>query len=413
MAAPATAAQLGLMAGSPPTGDALVTLDNWERAPWNRWGFLHVRELVPTARIGPSDQPWTFDRDDRDLTAVTVRAADRELSFGELLDETYTDGILVHHGGRVLFERYANGLAPETTHLLMSVSKSVTSTVVGVLAGEGRLDPQAPVTRFVPELAGTSFEGCTVRDLLDMRAGTRFDENYDDPDAFDYEQIYGWRPRRKLGLPADITGYYALLDNDGPHGGPFRYRSILTDLLGWVAERAAGGERLAELIATRIWQPMGAEFAADLSVDPAGNAMADGGVCCTLRDLARLGRLMLAGGARDGVQIVPAAWMADILTPGSDWVAPWMGPEDAHEFPPGAFYRNKWWVVDAAAGVFAGLGINGQMVLIDREHDGVVAKLSTWPEPWSSERFVATLTGCRDLLRTLAAGGGGVVGSSA
>ena len=405
MATPLTAHDLGLMAGTPPAGDALVTLENWQLPPWNRWGFQHVRELIPTARIRPSSDPWSFRRDERDVSAVTVDTGVGEPSFGELLADTYTDGILVMQGGRIVFERYLNGLTEDTPHLLMSVSKSVTSAVVGVLVGEGRLVPAAAVTDILPELAGTSFDGCTVRHLLDMRAGTRFDEDYENPlaDVRLYEQIYLWRPPVVAELPPDICSYYPMLQNDGPHGGPFRYRSILTDLLGWVAERAAG-ERLPELIARCLWRPMGAEFAADITVDGHGNAMADGGVCCTLRDLARFGRLMLEDGRRGDRMVVPEAWIADTLTPDADTRDVFAGSPDAEEFPSGAYYRNKWWVIDAGRRVFAGLGINGQMILVDGEHDGVVAKLSSWPEPWTAERFVPSVRGCRDLLRRLAAG---------
>jgi CubicO group peptidase (beta-lactamase class C family) len=405
MTTPPTAHDLGLMAGTPPTGDALVTLENWQLPHWNRWGFQHVRELIPTARIRPSGEPWQFRREERDLSAVSVDTGAGERAFGELLADTYTDGVLVAQGGRIVFERYLNGLAEDTTHLLMSVSKSVTSAMVGVLVGEGRLDPAAAVTGILPELAGTSFDGCTVRHLLDMRAGTRFDEDYENPlaDVRLYEQIYLWRPPVVPELPTDITSYYPMLENDGPHGGPFRYRSILTDLLGWVAERA-GGERLPELITRCLWQPMGAEYAADITVDGHGNAMADGGVCCTLRDLARFGRLMLDDGRRGDRPVVPEAWVADTLTPDPDSRLAFTDSGDATDFQAGAYYRNKWWVIDAGRGVYAGVGINGQLILVDGEHDGVVAKLSSWPEAWSSERFTSTLHGCRDLLRLLAAG---------
>jgi CubicO group peptidase (beta-lactamase class C family) len=392
-----------LMTGTPPVDDGLVTLANWQDPPFNRWGFAHVRELIPTARIRPAASPWPLARRERDLSAVSVRCGGRERAFGELLADTFTDGVLVHQGGAVVFERYSNGLTPDTPHLLMSVSKSITSTAVGCLVAEGRLAPSDAVTAVLPELAGTSFDGATVRHLLDMRAGTRFDEDYANPDADVrvYEQVFLWRPRTDASLPADACAYYATLENDGPHGGPFRYRSVLTDVLGWVAERAAG-VRFAELVSSRVWGPIGAEFDAEVTVDGHGNAMADGGVCATLRDLARFGLVMLAGGRRDSEPVVPAAWLEDILTPDADSRATFAASEDAADFPSGAYYRSKWWVIDAERRVFAGLGINGQMVLVDGEHDGVVAKLSTWPEAWSEEPFRATIEGCRDLLRQLA-----------
>ena len=127
------------------------------------------------------------------------------------------------------------------------------------------LAARAYVTDVVPELAGTSFEGATVQDLLDMRAGTRFDESYDKPDADlgTYERVYLWRPLDGQLAPPDALSYFATLRNDQRHGGPFRYRSILTDVLAWVLECAAGS-RLHELIARELWQPMGAEFDAEI-----------------------------------------------------------------------------------------------------------------------------------------------------
>ena len=186
------------MRDAPPTPDRLVTLANWQDPPFNRWAFQHVRELVPTAKIWRGDGPtWRLARAECDLSAVELTVRRTPMSLDRLLAETYTDGFLVLHRGQIVTERYLNGLTPDTTHLLMSVSKSITSCVVGVLAGRGLLDPETLVTDVVPELAGTSFDGCSVRHLLDMRSGTRFDEDYDNPraDVRVYEQIYLWRPR--------------------------------------------------------------------------------------------------------------------------------------------------------------------------------------------------------------------------
>jgi hypothetical protein len=401
-----TAAQLDLMEGTPPTGDALVTRENWEGPPHNRWGFLHVRDLVPTARIARGDgSARRLPRAERDLSHASIRVAGRSATLDRFCEETYTDGLLVLHRGRVIHERYLNGLTPSTTHLLMSVSKSITSTVTGILVGRGLLSPEDLVTRHIPELEGTSFEGCTVRHLLDMRAGTRFNEDYDDPkaDVRIYEEIYQWQPRRHRGLPASITAYYGTLKNQGPHGGPFDYRSILTDLLGWVIERA-GGARFPDLVSRELWEPMGAEFDADVTVDGHGNAMADGGICCTLRDLARFGQLMLDGGRRGREQIVPRAWIRDTLEPDDDTVAAFQATADARELPAGAYYRNKWWVVDPAGPIYMGSGINGQTVLIHVPANVVVAKLSTWPVAWDVGYSIRTRTGLVDLAERVADG---------
>jgi CubicO group peptidase (beta-lactamase class C family) len=383
MAATSAGAEHNLMAGAPPfPPESRATLANWQQPPFNRWAFQHVRELIPTARIARADgDGWPLARDERDIAGLRYRSGDRVLTIGQMLAETYTDGFLVMHQGRVVAERYFNGLTPQTPHLLMSVSKSVTSMVAGVLAGRGVLDVSAPVTDIVPELASTSFAGATVQHLLDMRAGTRFNEDYDDLDADvrTYEQVYLWRPRDPgAPLPEDALAYFATLGNDGPHGGAFRYRSILTDVLAWVIERAAG-DRLHHLITRELWQPMGAEFDAEITVDSHGNPMADGGICATLRDLGRFGQLFLQQGRAPERQIVPAAWIGDTVRGAPDGAEAFTGGDDPPGYPPGAHYRNCWWVRDPGVPFCHASGINGQNVFVHAPSQTVVVKLSTWP----------------------------------
>lgn len=402
-----TAADLGLMEGSPPfPPDRLVTLANWQDPPFNRWGFQHIRDLIPTARIPRGDGPvWRLPRAERDLSGARVRTGGRKVGLDRFLDQTYTDGLLVLHRGKVVTERYRNGLTPSTTHLLMSVSKSVTSVAAGVLVERGLLRTDDLVTDVIPELGGTSFEGCTVRHLLDMRAGTRFDEDYANlkADVRIYEQVYLWRPRTGRKLPPDITTYYATLKNARRHGGVFEYRSILTDVLAWVMERAAGA-RLADLISEELWAPMGAEFDAEITVDGHGNPMADGGVCCTLRDLARFGQLLARDGRRGREQVIPAAWIRDTRAPDADTVEAFKDTAEAREFPAGAYYRNQFWVVDPSAPIVMCSGINGQTVLVHVPAQVVVAKFSTWPVAWDSRFADPTRLALTDLAEQLAEG---------
>jgi hypothetical protein len=368
------------MTGTPPfRAEQQVTLGNWQDPPFNRWAFQHVRELIPTARISRGAGPSRpLPSAGRDISGITFRSGDEELTVGEMLASTYTDGFLVLHQGSVVSEQYFNGMTPDTPHLLMSVSKSVVSTVAGILWERGLLDVSAAIEVIVPELAGTSFRGATVQHLLDMRAGTHFDENYDNPqaDVRQYERVYLWRPDDGAPRPADALEYYATLHNDGEHGGPFRYRSILTDVLGWVLERAAGA-RLHELIAQLIWQPMGAEFDAEITVDGRGNAMADGGICATLRDLGRFGLLFAGDTEARRPGIVPAVWIRDIIAGAPDGPAAFVADEPG--YPAGAHYRDCWWVRDPAVPFFHASGINGQNVFVHVPSQTVVVKLSTWP----------------------------------
>ena len=410
------------MSGVPPfSSAALVTLGNWQDPPFNRWAFQHLRELIPTARITRGSGPVReLPRAEQDLSDLRYRSGERELTVGEMLAESYTDGFLVLHRGRIVTEQYFNGMSPDTPHLLMSVSKSVVSTVAGVLAGQGLLDVNARVEQVVPELAGTSFEGATVQHLLDMRTGTHFDETYDnlESDVRLYERVYLWRPDGTDPRPADALAYFATLHNDGPHGGAFVYRSILTDVLGWVLERA-GGARLHDLIARLVWQPMGAEYDAEITVDAHGNAMADGGVCATLRDVGRFGLVFSETGQPDHAgqrgrprrrrqsqwPVVPESWIGDIIAGAADGPEAFIAAEEPLRYTPGMHYRNCWWVTEPAVPFFYAAGINGQHVFVHRPSQVVVVKLSTWPSALNPVNRL-TLDGAKAIAAALHSGRG-------
>jgi CubicO group peptidase (beta-lactamase class C family) len=371
------------MAGSPPFDSArLVTLENWQRPPYNRWAFQHVRELIPTARISCGNGPvWELPTAEQDLDGVRFTTQAGELTVGELLDRTYTDGFLVIHQDRIVAERYFNGMRPDTPHLLMSVSKSVTGLVAGALAGDGSLDVTASVETIVPELADTSFGGATVQQLLDMRAGTRFAEDYDDPEAeiSVSDQVYLWRPHDGKPHPADAIQYFFTLTNDGAHGGPFRYRSILIDVLAWALEKA-GQARFNDLVARLLWQPMGAERDAEVTVDGHGNALADGGISATLRDAGRVGLLALHRGRSQAGQVIPEAWLDDVIRGAPDGPRAFAAGDGASGYPQGAHYRNCWWVTDPGLPMFNATGINGQSIFVHVPSGTVVVKLSSWPD---------------------------------
>jgi CubicO group peptidase (beta-lactamase class C family) len=262
----------------------------------------------------------------------------------------FTLSARAHSHGRIVAEHYGEGMRPRTRHLLMSVSKSLTATLAGALIGQHALDPADRVTDYVSELRGTSFEGCTVQHLLDMRAGTNFSEVYEDPasDVRISEQVAGWRPRVAAGLPPSLYEYIPALSG-GPHGAQFEYRSILPDLLAWVLERA-GGLRFPELFAREVWSKIGAEEDAAVTVDPHGYSYVDGGICATLRDLTRIGQMHLQGGMYNGHQVVPASWVTACLREDPQLVTEFRASEFASRAPRG-MYHNYWWVLDPAKGI--------------------------------------------------------------
>ena len=378
--APATARELGLMVGSPPPAERRVTLANWQGAPWNRWSFQHVGEVIPSARIVRGDGPVTSLPD----AELPVEDVDFETASGvrvtvrELLQRTYTDGFLVLKGGQVACERYYNGMTPATPHLLQSVSKSLTGALAGVLAGRGLLVPENTVETYAPELEASSFAGATVRQVLDMSTGTKVSEDYDDPesDVRRYEGAAGWRPTSSED-DLDLFGYMLTLGNHRGHGGVFEYRSILTDLLGCLIERA-GGARFADLMSEHLWSRLGAEQDAHITVDRSGNPMTDGGMSVTLRDLGRFGIMYLRRGQWNAREIVPAAWVDDTLRADDACRDAFARSESVQRYPQG-HYRNQWWVPDGAAGILLAAGIYGQYIYLDARADVAIVKLSTLP----------------------------------
>jgi CubicO group peptidase (beta-lactamase class C family) len=286
-----------------------------------------------------------------------------------------------------VLERYVDGMRPADPHLLIAVSKSLTATLVGVLAGEGVLEPAAPVTDYVAALRGTAWEGCTLQHLLDMRAGTRFDEDdYDDPesDGVKIDEVSGYRTLRRPELPPHTYAWIAQLDNEAAHGSPFKYRSILTDVLAWAAVEATG-TRFADLFSDRIWSRIGAECDAEIIVDAAGFPAAEGGICTTLRDLARFGLMHLQRGEIAGRQVVPATWIERLLRRDDELIAVFDPESELRERYPHAFYHDCWWISDAEAGIYSGYGINGQQLLVHHPSQTVVARFSTWPTRWDDD----------------------------
>ncbi|MEO5634931.1 serine hydrolase [Gaiella sp.] len=349
-----------------------------------RWTVSHSRELVPSAAVRRGERVSPLPRALVDFDDLPITAGDVTMSLTEALQQSDVDGFLVIQRGTVVFERYLT-MQPETSHILQSVSKSMTAALVGVLVGEGRIHPDDLVPDHLSELAGSCWDGCTIEHLLDMRAGVAFNEtDYEDEASESYRgfRVLGWLPR--LEDDPSPTDYIAAMSLQGPHGGPFEYRSILTDVLGWCLERASG-EPLASLFASRIWQPMGAGHDADLLLGPGGFPLVDGGFCVTLADLARFGLMFLQGGAVDGRQVVPAEWVQRLRSADADRIEAFRSSPDSHDMPPTAFYRDQWWVRDAEAGIYSGYGIHGQQVLVHQPSECVVARMSSWPRPWDDD----------------------------
>ncbi len=376
-----------------------VTPENWLDAPYNRWGFLHVRELARTARISRGGgSALELPRAERDLDGFHFEHAGQEISFPEMLEATYTDGVLVLHEGAVLFEHYAGEMSASDTHLLMSASKSLTSTLCGVLVGRGLLRPEDDVTDHVEELRGTAWEGCTIQHLLDMRAGTRWDYESDEYTLLD---VSDYRRHARRDVPRDTAGWIRSIGNSREHGGDFRYVSLASDVLGWVLERA-GGERFAELFSREIWCAIGAERDAEILLDASGFSVVEGGICTTLRDLGRFGQMCLQDGELAGRRVVPAAWLERLQVRDQELIDAYANSQEYDPAMPDAFYHDQWWIWDAERGVYCASGMNGQALLVHRPSRTVVAKFSTHPGALDTDLFALQDAGMRALCESLA-----------
>lgn len=374
---------LGWMEGSPPPADRVIRFSDGSlyQFPQLRWTFSNFRQLVPTSNVSRGrGQVSALPRAERaDIDGVTFQpiGRDEKMTWEQSLGATYTDGIVVLHRGRIVFERYFGVLRPEGQHIAMSVTKSFFGTIGASLVAEGVLDEKAPAAQYVPELKETAFGDATIRQLLDMTTGLQYSENYADPKAEIWNHV---RAGNVLPRPPDYKGpqtFYEFLltvKKQGQHGEAFAYKTVNTDALGWVIRRATG-KSIGENLADRIWSRIGAEQDAYFTIDTVGNELAGGGLNASLRDLARVGEMMRNDGRFNGQQIVPKAVVDDIRRGGDRE----MFAKAGYRLLPGWSYRDMWWVTHNAHGAYMARGIHGQSIYIDPKAEMVIARFASHP----------------------------------
>lgn len=371
---------------------------NWLDAPYNRWGFLHVGEVARTTPISRGQGPVIeLPRDERSFDTFNFRYLDQNISFGQLLEATYTNALLVLHKGEVIFEHYLEGMKPSDTHLLMSASKSLTSILCGVLVGQGLLKSEDLVVNHIPELRGTAWDGCTIQHLLDMRVGARWDYDIDEYTILD---VSDYRTHTRQDIPTDTAAWIHSIDRGQPHGGQFRYCSLATDVLGWVLESAAG-KSFAELFGAEIWSAIGAEFDAEIMLDRSGFPLVEGGICTTLRDLARFGQMCLHEGRVNNRPVVPGNWLGRLAVRDQSLIEAYADSPEYDAAKPDAFYHDCWWITDAQRGIYFAEGMNGQQLLIHQPSQTVVVKFSTHPTALETDLFDLQAAGLNALCDSL------------
>ncbi len=376
-------ANLGWMQGSPPPPDKriLPARADHMRFPMTRYSFSNMRQFVPTARVSRgggqvSALPLAL-RTDIDAVSFLPLGGTAPMRWEQSLLANFTDGIVVLHKGKVIYERYFGVTKPDSRHIAFSVTKSFVGTIAEMLIAEGKLDPEATVGSLLPELAQSGFADATLRQMLDMTDEVNFSEDYTDPNsgigAFSLALGLTPRPAGYAG-PTDLYAFLPSVTKGGTHGTRFTYRSCNTEVLGWIVARVEG-KPFAQVLSDRIWQPLGMEGDADFLIDSAGTAFTAGGLNPTLRDMARFGEMIRLGGKWHGQQVVPAA-VVNSIRQGGD---PAKFAPAGYKLLPGWSYRSQWWVSHNAHGAFSARGIHGQAIYIDPKAEMVIARFASHP----------------------------------
>ena len=399
--------RLQLMQGFPPAADKQITQASFMRPyPNPRWSFHHAREFFPSRRVARGNEGvYVLPREqgrEQQIAGLTFAAPDgRQMTFGQYLDETYVDGVLIMQHGKVLFEQYQAGVDEQEPHILWSVTKSVVGLLATQLIAEGQLDAEALVTRYVPELEGSGWGGVTVQQVLNMTADIDYSEVYADRDSdvVKYSLAAGMAP-----VPHDYAGardIYSYLPTIGQGedepGMAFRYRTTHTEVLGWILRRVSGLSTAA-LIEQRIWSKLGAELDGYMLLDSKGTEWAGAGFNVTLRDLARFAEMVRLDGQFNGQQIISPE-VVQTIREGADREA---FKAAGRDFQPGYSYRNQWWISHNPDGAIEALGIHGQMIHINPAVGLVMVRQSSHPIASSAATMplsIPAMAALADLLR--------------
>ena len=255
--------KMGWMQGFPPPEDKRLKLGDGSffEFPALRYSVVHMRQFMPTVNVSrgikkaPIPLEYNLDENIDSLTFVPWDS-DEAMTWEASLEKNYTDGILILHQGKIVYEKYFAALTEVGKHAAMSVTKSFTGTLGAMLVAQRLLDDNKTVAEYVPELKNSGFADATVRQVMDMTTALKFSEDYADPNAEIWKYAAAGSP---LPKPKDYDGpvgyfeYLQTVQKDGEHGEAFGYKSINADALGWIISKVTG-KSVAQLLSEKIWQ---------------------------------------------------------------------------------------------------------------------------------------------------------------
>lgn len=342
-------------------------LAHWSDAE-RQGGFRFFDKVLPSQAVKRGEAVFPLPEADRKIDPRLTFEGE-ELSVGDFMEENRVSGLIAVKDGRIVLERYAFGRKPDQRWVSFSVTKSVTATLAGAAIADGHIKSlNDKVTRYLPELKGSAYDAVSVRDLLTMRSGVEWNEDYSDPAS----DVYQVGMRRPLGGLNPTARYMKGLRRAAAPGKEFLYNTGETDLAGLLVS-AAVGKPLSDYLSEKIWAPFGMESDALWPMDMGGH---ERGGCClsmTLRDYARFGMFAMSGGLAGGKPVLPPNWMAEATR--------------AHVAKPA--YGYFWWV--RHDGGYQATGIHGQGIHVLPQHGLVVAFNSAWPQAWDQGYFARQL----------------------
>ena len=331
--------------------------------------FINMGSIfLESPAIKSSDEPYKFTNEPFELPDSYFFEGEK-LSLQEGIAHFHTDGLLILHDGKVLFEQYWNGNTKDSKHISFSVAKSYLSALVGIAFDENLINSMDDtVEKYLPEFKGTGYEGVTIKNLLQMSSGIAFNEDYADPNS-DINK-FGRATAKGMSFKEFAMG----LKNGREQGTYNHYVSLDSQVLALIVESVTNMP-LRDYLYKKIWSKIGTESDAYYITDNSGADMALGGLNATLRDYAKFGYLYLNNGSWMGEQIVPRQWVIDSHTPDAPHLMPDAGDNELSSNEWG--YGYQWWVPGNPLTDYTAHGIFNQFIYVDPETNVVIAKTSS------------------------------------
>ena len=326
--------------------------------------FLGMEDIFPVKTLTAAPNPFIFDKGEPMPLLKTFPYEGKDINVEDWFEATQTTGLLIIHKGNIRLEQYYRGHSEDGHHISWSVAKSFISALVGIALEEGAFASiEDPVTRYVPELKNTGYDGVRIKDILQMSSGVKFNEDYGDYNSD--INIFG----RTLAGGGSLDDFSASLEREIDPGIRHHYVSIDTQVLGMLLVRVTG-KSLTEYMQEKIWTPLGMEYPGYFIADDSGMELALGGLNVSLRDYGKLGYLYLNQGSRAGVQIVPKQWIRDSTTPDAPHLLPGENPLSSSIWG----YGYQWWIPTNPDGEYLAAGIYNQYIYVYPKHDLVIVK---------------------------------------